>query len=232
MDKKTIIKIIDKTLVEIAYLNSCVTMYKNIYDYSIKKEYKKIYKDVSPTFFTFTSDIYKYRILMGLIRLYDTNYDTYSLSEIINECEKNKSLFPTERKIEFINEFNEPDEIIYNYDIENVINEARNKISRCSEQIENLRKLRNKSYVHNDKKYYNNQIKLFEQYNFTWGDGDKLLKTAHEICNSILSILDHRTTYQEYIDSDDLKKLLAKAKVGELYWSQYIEDYLKKGKEY
>ena len=232
MDKETIIKIVDKILVEIAFLNSSVTIYKIIYDYSINEKYKKIYEEISPLFFSFTSDIYRYRILMGIGRLYDRNNDTYSLYEIINICEQNKKIFPTERKREFINAVNEKDEIIYKYDIESVLNEAKSKMNYCSKQIENLRILRNKSYAHNDKKYFNNQIELIEKYTFDWEDGDKLLKTAGEICNDILLILKNETVHTEYLYSDDLEKLLRKARVGELYWSQYIEDYLKKGKEY
>lgn len=193
----------------ITYVTDCFEIYIHLND--LKKKYLK-QLNYAPAFFSTISYSLVNTFIIELWKLYDHKSLT-SIQNLINQSQKNKTLFMKEHKNGYLDEdTNECKDLnSIQIDIDDELRDCRKLLNKNAKRIDNLRNQRNKFFAHLDENYKNNTKKLADDFPVTLKDIKILLQTANEICNKITVAFDeswHLTKSSNVFDIDHLLKKL------------------------
>lgn len=173
----------------------------------------------TPAFWTITSHAYIHATMTGLAQLYDRSSDVYGVETLLKVCKNNKALFiendlpcgeryaTSQEAAEFLSLFeektNEPLATGCHF-----LDELSKEYEEKATQIENLRRQRNKLWVHSDKKWFLNPSEFEKQNLLTDADIDSLVEFLVDISNTLLNHLGKEVSGIYPANIDDILILL------------------------
>lgn len=166
-------ELIHKYLERIQITNDFFELYEHLNN--SKSEYLNE-MNYSPAFFSLVMHSLQESAFIELPKLFDCRADT-GLKNLLCICFKNSNLFRISYK-----EFNK--EIAVNIQQEIVFCEV--KLLEAEDSVNKVKRYRDKYFAHLEKKYLRNPDKINQDFHLTVKDFRDLLKTATEICNSML----------------------------------------------
>ena len=93
--------------------------------------------------------------------------------------------------------------------------EAEETYDRWAEARERLKGIRDASIAHNDKKYFFESDKLYQEFPLTYGEIEDLISAAEAICNLFYSALTGAAMASRPSNIDDIQGLLESAYIGQ-----------------
>lgn len=154
-------------------------------------------------------DSLRFSFVIETLKIIDER-EQKNIYEFLDNCEHNNDKFLSEIKQVFINnDTNEKEEIlIRKVNIVNDINKFKKDLSKFSNQIKNLKLLRDKIYAHNDKEYFYGDKSITNERSVKYQDVEKILNMLHKNLN-IISINYNQKAYGRYSDfKSELEYLL------------------------
>lgn len=210
MNKDDLKKLIVSYLYRIVYANDKFCLYKYLCE---RKQDRLDEMNIAPGFFSTVFDALRQSFIIEVFKLYDIKSDT-GLVKLLNICRNCYKTFPCKT----YNEFHQIDiktgETIYTLRDEVEINiiqditQLKNKLSEKEGIINNLRGQRDKYYAHLDKKYFNDDLSISDDYPFSFNDVELLLDFAGEVCNTLLVDLCGEKVSPQSTNYNDIKYIL------------------------
>lgn len=153
---------------------------------------------IAHDFFYVASEAIQYAMMAELIKLFDSNKDVMSVIKLLNKCKSDSRWIREVRKDKNKNaDYNETVSCFKSF-----LEEESTKDS-----LENLRKRRNKYYMHNDageNNYFHNEQGLTQKYPFSFSEIENLLAEAKAFCSALYKI----ATEKEWISKLRQQKIL------------------------
>lgn len=184
--------------------------------------------NMSPTFYQIIFSSLLESTFIMVTKLYDKN--SYCVDNLIDDCESNISLFPLGKEINYINNqikiiynknelSNENENFIFfqKFDCKSKFEFFKYKINNLEDVLINLKKQRNKIYVHNDKINFKDVDEFINNNPVKYKDIEKLISFALEVTRYIISIMTDINKPTEYLDIDDWENTLRMVEVSEKY---------------
>lgn len=162
---------------EVYHLNSYYLLNKFLKEKSIDQE-NLAAMNKAPAFFQLTLQSSQSAAIMGLAKLYEPpSRKSKGIFNFLNFVEANhKNIFSNEEHIK--------EELGRSKDIgHQTIKEHKKILEEVSPSIDNLIAWRDKSYAHNDKKFFNKQKLLSENFPITFSEFENLINIAGEVLN-------------------------------------------------
>lgn len=193
---------LDFLIKELYEINSYRLLHKHLLEKTSDEEFLKA-MNKAPAFFHLTINSFQYSTIMGLARLYEptgrNSRSVYSLLNFIGQHHKNIFSNDPETKTRLGREIDINHTIVKNY---------REKLAELDSITNNLISWRDKSFAHNDKKYFGIKGQLGKDYPITYGDIDKLKNTAEDILNTFQVGYKGNTTMIVPSNTYDVDKVL------------------------
>lgn len=183
-------------------LNSYRLLHKHLLGKTAEEEFLKA-MNKAPAFFQLTINSFQYSTIMGLARLYEPAIrNSRGLFSLLNYIEQHHT------KI-----FSNDPETMVKLGRKTEINHStvmnyREKLAEIDSIINNLISWRDKSFAHNDKKYFGIKGQLGKDYPITYGDIEKLINLAEEILNTFQVGYNGNTTLIIPDNTYDVNKVL------------------------
>ena len=171
------------------------------------KDFELVYKR-SQVFWMLMCNNMRNEIISNLARLYDEQKDAFGLRRLIEECNKNLSLFPkkcpsTHYDNEGNPEYISPQQVVAeSWEVYNHVNSERLK----------LKKIRNKSISHIEWKCLINKAVVYDE--FYWKDVEDLIFSAQDIVSKMLAAIYDEALMFEVDGFDDIDRLITMAMYG------------------
>ena len=186
--KESLRKILDDYFSRITYANDCFELHKFLIQ--SKKTYLN-QMNLAPAFFQLTYSSLLQTVIIELFKLFDPKADT-GLYKLVEICRLNTNLFPDKKEIGYVDCDTDKyfvDKVLP-VDMNLELAECRKLLKGITEELECLRKWRNKFYAHLDSESRNNEDMLIKSYSLTYENIKQIFEVAKGICNRISVLLD------------------------------------------
>ena len=147
-------------------------------------------------------------IISNLARLYDEQKDAFGLRRLIEECDKNLSLFPDKCKSTHYDDEGNPEYIFP----QQVVDESWQTYNHVNSERLKLKKIRNKSISHIEGEFLINKTAIYDE--FYWKDVEDLIFAAQDIVSKILAAIYDEALMFEVDGYDDIDRLVRMAMYG------------------
>lgn len=150
--------------------------------------------------------------IMEINKLLDVGSEK-NIVKLLNVCETNYKLFPTERVTKFVDDDGKEDSFIDKIDIRKDISNIRTELLKHKNTIENLKGLRDQFYAHADKDFLLNPSKAFSNYNVTYDDIEALINLLLKSLNKIHTDLCNESFWIMNKSNEQFEMILKKLKM-------------------
>lgn len=147
-------------------------------------------------------------IISNLARLYDEQKDAFGLRRLIEECDKNLSLFPDKCQSTHYDDEGNPEYIFP----QQVVDESWQTYNHVNSERLKLKKIRNKSISHIEGEFLINKTAVYDE--FYWKDVEDLIFAAQDIVSKILAAIYDEALMFEVDGYDDIDRLVKMAMYG------------------
>lgn len=171
------------------------------------KEFEFVYR-TNHVFWELMCHNMRDEIIGNLARLYDEQPDSFGLRRLIEKCEKNLSLFPNKCQSIRFDDYGEPKYVCP----QQVITELWQTYNRVNDERLTLKKIRNKSFSHIERKFLVNKTAAYDD--FYWKDVEELISAAEDIILIVLAGIYDEALVFELMDYDDIDGLIKIAMYG------------------
>lgn len=205
---------IRKEIEHIAY-KICIINYEfNLFKELTTGENKKYICDRFPETFSHTIDALFLKLLIELAKLFDNDDDSICIPAFLNKYKKHKNIY-NEKEYIYIKKINSNKKHRFYLQPKRInacINELEKDIKNNESIIKYLKTRRNKSLVHNDKKFEFNRNKKFSKSPITYEQLEKFIEILFNDINQIyMSLFGTQVKYlNDYISEIKYLKDLIK----------------------
>ena len=192
MTKAEYEKALEKLFDRIIYCdNNLMTFVRFTELFNGEVKYRRVFNRTK-NFFVMVVHNMSAELITELSRLYDKH--SFGIEKVINIFEQNQDWFT------YTNEF------------EHILSVIKTSYNDMAASIIKLKSIRDSNLAHVDKKYIFNSNEIYE--GFTWGDVERLVATAFEICNHISCALSDKYYLNDMSVVRDIDTLVELARVG------------------
>jgi len=183
--------------------------------------------NLSPAFYQIVFRNCMQALFVDISKMFDKDSKNMSIVSLLNIINDHLDLL--DNRAVFVNEFQHLDDSsakCFKFDsLIGLIKHCNDSIAKSKKEIDSLTTLRNKFYVHLDKKAQNHLDRLFNEYSVSLVTLEKLLTLNVNICNALHLYFVGSTVMPVTVNHDDLKRTISFIEKYEVLSKKY-KDYL------
>lgn len=172
--------------------------------------------NLSAEFFRITTESLITTLYMELSKMFERKHGNESLPTLLDNHQKNiHQLNHGEFSSIHFSSMDAKDGKLFMYDSAiDMINKNNVLIESNATCIERVKGLRDKYFAHYDRAAFKDTVSLFERYKVSFEEMENLLLLSTNICNDYVNMLEDKTVYPFFLQSDDLENLIHFAELG------------------